>query len=82
MTYAQGLSAQIVAASTIAIGNFLHMPVSTTHVLSSAVAGTMTANKSGLHSKTIRDILMAWVLTFPAAMIMSGLLYVVLRAVF
>ncbi len=82
MTFAQGLAAQTVAAGTIAIGNFLHMPVSTTHVLSSAVAGTMTANKSGLHSKTIRDIILAWIFTFPAAMLMAGLLYIVLRAIF
>jgi PiT family inorganic phosphate transporter len=51
------------------------LPVSTTHVLSSGIAGTMAANGSGLQWTTIRNILLAWVLTLPAAMMVSGFLY-------
>jgi PiT family inorganic phosphate transporter len=51
------------------------LPVSTTHVLSSGVAGTMAANRSGLQMSTIRNLLMAWVLTLPAAILLSGSLY-------
>jgi phosphate/sulfate permease len=79
LSYAQGLSAQFVAAGTIALGSVLGLPVSTTHVLSSGVAGTMLANQSGLQYKTLRDIAMAWVLTFPAALVLAGILFVVFR---
>jgi low-affinity inorganic phosphate transporter len=65
MTYAQGMSAQITTASAIGLANVFSLPVSTTHILSSGVAGTMVANKSGLQGGTIRNILMAWVLTLP-----------------
>jgi len=58
------------------------LPVSTTHVLSSGVAGTMVANGSGMQWSTVRSIALAWVLTLPAAMIMSGLLYVIFRQIF
>ena len=75
MTYAQGMSAQITAAIAIGMANIYSLPVSTTHVLSSGVAGTMVANKSGLQFATVRNILMAWVLTLPAAIILSGVLY-------
>ncbi|MBB5190020.1 low-affinity inorganic phosphate transporter [Silvimonas terrae] len=72
MTYAQGLSAQITAAVSIGIANIFGLPVSTTHVLSSGVAGTMLANRSGLQGATIRNILLAWVLTLPAAMALAA----------
>ncbi|RYE15759.1 MAG: inorganic phosphate transporter, partial [Sphingobacteriales bacterium] len=75
MTYSQGMAAQITAASAIGIASVTGMPVSTTHILSSAVAGTMVANKSGLQWSTIRTILSAWVLTLPATMALSGGLY-------
>ena len=75
MTYAQGLSAELVAMSTILAADKFGMPVSTTHVLNSAVAGTMTANKSGLQWSTVRSIAMAWVLTLPCAMLLSAGLY-------
>jgi PiT family inorganic phosphate transporter len=58
------------------------LPVSTTQVLSSGVAGTMAANGSGLQWATVRNLLLAWVLTLPAAILLSGLLYVLLRHVF
>jgi inorganic phosphate transporter, PiT family len=58
------------------------LPVSTTHVLSSGVAGTMAANGSGLQLSTVRNIALAWVLTLPAAMVISGTLYWVLSALF
>ena len=66
LTYAQGASAELVAMCTILAADTYGLPVSTTHVLSSGVAGTMAANKSGLQLSTIRDIAMAWVFTFPA----------------
>ncbi|MDR2926456.1 MAG: inorganic phosphate transporter [Azoarcus sp.] len=75
MTYAQGMSAQITAALSIGVANLYSLPVSTTHVLSSGVAGTMVANRSGLHGGTIRTILIAWVLTFPASMLLSATLF-------
>ncbi|QQN66314.1 anion permease [Bradyrhizobium diazoefficiens] len=75
LTYAQGACAEITAAATIAAADVYGLPVSTTHVLSSGIAGTMAANGSGLQWATIRNIAMAWVLTLPAAMIISGALY-------
>ncbi len=75
MTYAQGMSAELVAMFTIGAADNFGLPVSTTHVLSSGVAGTMAANGSGLQWSTIRNLIMAWVLTLPAAMLLSGSLY-------
>jgi PiT family inorganic phosphate transporter len=75
LTYAQGACAEITAAATIAAADGYGLPVSTTHVLSSGIAGTMAASGSGLQWSTIRNIALAWVLTLPAAMIVSGLLY-------
>jgi inorganic phosphate transporter, PiT family len=79
LTYAQGAAAEIVAAGTILGAEFYGLPVSTTHVLSSGVAGTMAANGSGLQMGTIRAILAAWFLTLPAAMLLAGCLYIVAR---
>ena len=78
LTYAQGACAEITAAATIAAADGYGLPVSTTHVLSSGIAGTMAANGSGLQWSTIRNIALAWVLTLPAAMILSGTLYFIL----
>jgi len=75
LTYAQGASAELVAMITIGAADMFGLPVSTTHVLSSGVAGTMAANRSGLQVATIRNLLMAWVLTLPAAILLSGSLY-------
>ncbi len=75
LTYAQGASAELVAMTTIGAADMFGLPVSTTHVLSSGVAGTMVANKSGLQMSTIRNLLTAWVLTLPAAIALSGSLY-------
>jgi PiT family inorganic phosphate transporter len=75
LTYAQGASAELVAMLTIGAADMYGLPVSTTHVLSSGVAGTMAANRSGLQMSTIRNLLMAWVLTLPAAILLSGSLY-------
>ncbi len=75
MTYGQGMSAELVAMSTIAAADGFGLPVSTTHVLNSAVAGTMVANKSGLNFNTVKSILSAWVLTLPATICLSGALY-------
>jgi inorganic phosphate transporter, PiT family len=76
LTYAQGASAEIVAAGTIGAADVLGLPVSTTHVLSSGVAGTMAANGSGLQLATVRNLALAWVLTLPAAMMLSASLFV------
>jgi PiT family inorganic phosphate transporter len=76
LTYAQGASAELVAAATIAAADVYGLPVSTTHVLSSGVAGTMAANGSGLQMATVRNLLMAWVLTLPAAITLSAVLYI------
>jgi inorganic phosphate transporter, PiT family len=75
LTYAQGACAEITAAATIAAADVYGLPVSTTHVLSSGIAGTMAANGSGLQLSTVRNIALAWVLTLPAAMAISGFLY-------
>jgi PiT family inorganic phosphate transporter len=75
LTYAQGASAETVAMLTIGAADMFGLPVSTTHVLSSGVAGTMVANGGGLQMQTIRNLLMAWVLTLPAAILLSGSLY-------
>ena len=82
LTYAQGASAEIVAAATIGLADIYGLPVSTTHVLSSGVAGTMAANGSGLQWGTLRNMALAWVMTLPAAMVIAGSLYVVFRQVF
>ena len=82
LTYAQGASAEIVAMATIGLADVYGLPVSTTHVLSSGVAGAMAANGSGLQWGTIKNMAMAWVLTLPAAMVIAGSLYVILRQVF
>jgi PiT family inorganic phosphate transporter len=81
LTYAQGASAEIVAMATIGMAEAYGLPVSTTHVLSSGVAGTMAANGSGLQWGTIKNMALAWVMTLPAAMAISGSLYVILRQV-
>ncbi len=82
LTYAQGASAELVAMSTIAAADMFGLPVSTTHVLSSGVAGTMAANKSGLQMATLRNLVIAWVLTLPAAIVLAGALYWLFRHVF
>lgn len=82
LTYAQGASAEVVAMLTIGAADMYGLPVSTTHVLSSGVAGTMAANRSGLQWSTLRNLAMAWVLTLPVAMMLSGGLYWVFRHVF
>jgi PiT family inorganic phosphate transporter len=75
LTYAQGASAELVTILTIGAAGAFGLPTSTTHVLSSGVAGTMVANKSGLQMSTIRQLAMAWLLTLPMAILISGLLY-------
>ncbi|HVU44853.1 MAG TPA: inorganic phosphate transporter [Terracidiphilus sp.] len=79
LTYAQGATAELVAMATIFAADNFGLPVSTTHVLSSGVAGTMAANKSGLQLSTIRNIAAAWVFTLPAAALLSGSLFWLFR---
>lgn len=75
LTYAQGAAAQTVAMGTIAAADMLGLPVSTTHVLSSGIAGTMAANRSGLQFQTLRNLAIAWILTFPACIALSGAIF-------
>jgi PiT family inorganic phosphate transporter len=82
MTYAQGAAAELITAITVAGASYLKLPVSTTHVLSSGIAGTMVANRSGIQRKTIEKILLAWVLTLPCCMLLSGIFYSVGRRLF
>ncbi|MDB5702545.1 MAG: anion permease [Sphingomonadales bacterium] len=82
LTYAQGASAEIVAAAMIGAADSFGLPVSTTHVLSSGVAGTMTANGSGLQWGTLRNMLTAWVLTLPVSILLSGTLFFIFSRIF
>jgi PiT family inorganic phosphate transporter len=82
LTYGQGAAAEITAMATIGLADYYGMPVSTTHVLSSGIAGTMAANRTGLQWGTVRNIALAWVLTLPAAMLLSGFLFWALKNVF
>ncbi len=83
MTYAEGATAELIASSTIGLASGLGLPVSTTHVLSSGVAGAMVASKGvkNLQGDTIKSIALAWILTLPVTMILSGLMYWILRNV-
>ena len=81
LTYGQGACAEIVAASTISVASFTGLPVSTTHVLSSGVAGTMVAKGTGLQRDTVRNIAFAWVLTLPVTALGGGLLFTVFRLI-
>jgi phosphate/sulfate permease len=81
LTYSQGASAELVAMTTIGMADILGMPVSTTHVLSSGVAGSMAANKSGLQMSTIKSIAIAWILTLPVSLILSASLFLLFRMV-
>jgi PiT family inorganic phosphate transporter len=82
LSYGQGAAAELVAAVSISAADMYGLPVSTTHILSSGVAGTMVANGSGLQWGTLRDIGLAWVLTLPAAILISGTLYAIFRSIF
>jgi PiT family inorganic phosphate transporter len=75
LTYAQGAAAEITAMATIGAADWFGLPVSTTHVLSSGVAGTMAANHSGLQMSTVRNLLLAWVLTLPVSICLAGGLF-------
>ena len=83
LTYAQGASSELVAASTIGISTYLGLPVSTTQVLSSAIAGSMVASKGlkNLQGGTVRNIFLAWVLTLPVCIITAALLFYMFSAV-
>lgn len=82
LTYAQGACAELVAAGTIGLADVYGLPVSTTHVLSSGLAGTMAANGSVLQWETVRNLAMAWVLTLPMAMMLSAGLFVLFVNIF
>jgi len=84
LNYAQGASAEMVASLTIGLSSNFGWPVSTTHVLSSGIAGSMVANKGvkNLNPDTIRNILIAWFLTLPVVMVMAGTLFLIFRAIF
>jgi len=82
LTYGQGAAAELVAAATIGAADGLGLPVSTTHVLSSGIAGTMMANGSGMQWSTLRNIALGWVLTLPCAILLSGTLFFLFRQLF
>jgi PiT family inorganic phosphate transporter len=75
LTYGQGAAAEIVAFGTIEAADLLGLPVSTTHILSSGIAGTMVANKSGIQGDTVRNIVLAWVLTLPVCVLLGAALF-------
>jgi PiT family inorganic phosphate transporter len=81
LTYGMGASAELMAAATILMAERFGMPVSTTHILSSGVAGASVANGAGLQVRTVRNMALAWVLTLPAAMLLAGGLYWLLLSV-
>jgi phosphate/sulfate permease len=84
LTYAQGASAELVASTTIGLSTWFGLPVSTTHVLSSGIAGSMVASKGikNLQPDTVRNILIAWLLTLPVVMVMAGTLFLIFRSTF
>jgi inorganic phosphate transporter, PiT family len=82
LTYGQGASAEVVAMLTIGAADAYGLPVSTTHVLSSGVAGTMAANGSGLQWGAVRSLVLAWVLTLPASIVLAAGLYWLFRQLF
>jgi len=82
LTYGQGAAAEITAMATIGAADYMGLPVSTTHVLSSGVAGTMAANHSGLQWDTVRNLLLAWVLTLPASIVLAGFLFWAFHSMF
>jgi inorganic phosphate transporter, PiT family len=75
MAYAQGASAELVAFVTIGAASNLGLPVSTTHILSSGIAGTMVASGSGIQRETVRNILLAWILTLPVCVVLGAALF-------
>ncbi|WP_311136752.1 inorganic phosphate transporter [Hymenobacter cellulosilyticus] len=83
LTYAQGASSELVAAAMIGVNTQFGLPVSTTHVLSSAIAGSMVANRGikNLNPQMVRNIALAWVLTLPVTMFLSGGLFLLFRAI-
>ena len=82
LTYGQGASAELVAMMTIGAADIYGLPVSTTQVLSSGVAGTMVANGSGMQASTVRSLALAWLLTLPVAMFLSGFLFWLFSQIF
>lgn len=84
LSYSQGMTAELVAASTIFFASTLKLPVSTTHVLSSGIAGSMVASKGvkNLQGKTIKTIAIAWLLTLPTTILLAGSMYLLFAAIF
>jgi PiT family inorganic phosphate transporter len=84
LTYAQGASAELIAATTISVSSWFGLPVSTTHVLSSGVAGTMVAENGtkNLQKKTVAAIGIAWLVTLPVTILFSGVLFLLFRMIF
>ncbi len=83
LTYAQGASAELVASITIGLATAYKWPVSTTHVLSSGIAGSMVASKGikNLQGGTVKNIVMAWVLTLPVTILLSATLFYIFRTI-
>ena len=83
MSYAQGASAELVASMGIGVASAYGVPVSTTHMLSSGIAGSMVAKKGlkNLQKGTIKTIALTWILTLPVTIILSGSLFLLFRAI-
>ena len=83
LSYAQGASSELVAAGMIGVSTWLKLPASTTHVLTSSIAGSMVASRGvkNINPGMVRNIALAWVLTLPVTMVLSGLLFLLFRAV-
>jgi inorganic phosphate transporter, PiT family len=78
LTPAQGASAELVSAALISIAGFSGLPVSTTHIVTSGIAGTMVVSGAGLQYRVISRIVIAWLMTLPVTIVVSGTLYYVL----
>jgi PiT family inorganic phosphate transporter len=80
LTPAQGASAELVSAALISVAGFTGLPVSTTHIVTSGIAGTMVTAGAGLQYNVISRIVIAWALTLPVTIVISGTLYYILAA--
>jgi PiT family inorganic phosphate transporter len=81
LTYAQGATAELIASLTIGLATAYKWPVSTTHVLSSGIAGTMVAQRGikNLQGDTVKNIVLAWILTLPVTVVLSAGLFLLFR---
>jgi PiT family inorganic phosphate transporter len=77
LNYAQGASAELITMTTISAADYFGLPVSTTHILSSGIAGSMVANRSGVQVDTLKNLLLAWLLTLPSCILLGFAIYAI-----